>query len=626
MKKSKKANDKLSFKEAMKINMRGYKIWWKLYPKMLISAAVHSIVSSLTPYVGIYLAAQIINEIAGTRDVQVLTRLVLIALISAAVLALLNAVLLRWKNCENAGQYYKRNKIYTEKLLSLDFSSIDDSRTHDLKSQIVQNDIWSGWGLQRLIWNFSTVVNAIMSIAGAVALTVTLFVLQVPSSGGSLTILNNPLIISATIIIMLTITLTAPLFSNKASSFWARRAEDARMGNRYFSFFGFMGYSQHRALDIRMYRQDIVCSRMAKNNSAFGPKSKIAKDAKGPMGLLEALSAAMSQVFTAIVYIFVCLKAYGGAFGIGSVTQYIASITALSIGVQSLVSVFGALKHNAPFLKTTFEFLDIPNEMKQGTLSIQNHEKGDYEIEFRNVSFKYNNQEKYALKNVSLKFKKGERLAVVGMNGSGKTTFIKLLCRLYDPSEGEILLNGINIKDYNYDEYIAIFAVVFQDFKLFSYSLGQNVSAKKDYDKIKALHCLEEAGFSERVKNMSKGLDTCLYKDFDDKGVEVSGGEAQKIALARALYKDASFIILDEPTAALDPIAEFEIYSKMNDIVLDKTAVFISHRLSSCRFCNDIAVFNEGEIVQRGSHDELVVDKSGKYYELWNAQAQYYVN
>lgn len=626
MKKSKKTNDKLSFKEAMKINMRGYKIWWKLYPKMLISAAVHSIVSSLTPYVGIYLAAQIMNEIAGTKDVQVLTRLVLIALISAAVLALLNAVLLRWKNCENAGQYYKRNKIYTEKLLSLDFSSIDDSRTHDLKSQIVQNDMWSGWGLQRLIWNFSTVVNAIISIAGAVALTVTLFVLQVPNSGGSLTLLNNPLIISAIIIIMLTITLTAPLFSNKASSFWARRAEDARMGNRYFSFFGFMGYTQTRALDIRMYRQDIICSRMAKSNSAFGPKSKIAKDAKGPMGLLEALSAAMSQVFTAIVYIFVCLKAYGGAFGIGSVTQYIASITALSVGVQSLVSVFGALKHNAPFLQTTFEFLDIPNEMKQGTLPIQKQEKGDYEIEFRNVSFKYNNQEKYALKNVSLKFKKGERLAVVGMNGSGKTTFIKLLCRLYDPTEGEILLNGINIKDYNYDDYIAIFAVVFQDFNLFSYSLGQNVSAKKDYDKIKALNCLEEVGFGERVKNMPQGLDTCLYKDFDDKGVEVSGGEAQKIALARALYKDASFIILDEPTAALDPIAEFEIYSKMNDIVLDKTAVFISHRLSSCRFCNDIAVFNEGEIVQRGSHDELVIDKYGKYYELWNAQAQYYVN
>lgn len=223
-----------------------------------------------------------------------------------------------------------------------------------------------------------------------------------------------------------------------------------------------------------------------------------------------------------------------------------------------------------------------------------------------------------------MKLNIGERLAIVGMNGSGKTTFIKLLSRLYDPNEGEILLNGINIKKYDYDEYLNLFSIVFQDFKLFSFSLGQNVTASVDYDEELVKEVLEKAGLKDRLDNMSKGIHTPLYKDFDEDGVEISGGEAQKIALARALYRNAPIIILDEPTAALDPIAEFEIYSKFNEIVGTKTAFYISHRLSSCRFCDEIAVFHQGEIIQKGSHDLLLEDIDGKYYELWHSQAQYY--
>ena len=202
---------------------------------------------------------------------------------------------------------------------------------------------------------------------------------------------------------------------------------------------------------------------------------------------------------------------------------------------------------------------------------------------------------------------------------------IKLLCRLYDPTEGEITLNGIDIRKYDYQEYMRLFSVVFQDFKLFALPLGQNVAASTEVDADRAEECLVKSGFSERLRELPLGLDTCLYKDFDADGVSISGGEAQKIALARALYKDAPFIVLDEPTAALDPIAEFEVYSRFNEIIEDKTTVFISHRLSSCRFCDDIAVFHEGRLVQRGSHQQLLADKDGKYAELWNAQAQYYV-
>lgn len=215
-------------------------------------------------------------------------------------------------------------------------------------------------------------------------------------------------------------------------------------------------------------------------------------------------------------------------------------------------------------------------------------------------------------------------LTVVGMNGSGKTTFIKLLCRLYDPSEGKILLNGIDIRKYNYTEYRLLCSVVFQDFKLFALKLGETVASRTAYDSERVMDSLEKAGFAERLAKMQDGIETYLYKEYDRDGVNVSGGEAQKIAIARTLYKDAPFIILDEPTAALDPIAEAEIYSRFNEIAGDKTAIYISHRLSSCKFCDRIVVFHEGAVIQQGTHEALVADESGKYYELWHAQAQYY--
>ena len=215
-------------------------------------------------------------------------------------------------------------------------------------------------------------------------------------------------------------------------------------------------------------------------------------------------------------------------------------------------------------------------------------------------------------------------MAVVGQNGSGKTTFIKLLCRLYDPTEGVILLNGIDIRKYDYREYMSVFSVVFQDFQLLSLALAKNVAAGEAFDRERVLECLQKAGLAEMTEKLPKGIDTNIGKDFEEDGIWVSGGEGQKIAIARSLYRDAAFIILDEPTAALDPVAEYEIYSKFNEIVGDRTAVYISHRLSSCRFCDEILVFHEGKMIQQGSHEELLAKPEGKYAQLWDAQAKYY--
>lgn len=259
----------------------------------------------------------------------------------------------------------------------------------------------------------------------------------------------------------------------------------------------------------------------------------------------------------------------------------------------------------------------------QGTIPTEKRDDNEYEFEFKHVWFKYPNSEEYVLKDINLKWRIGEKMALVGRNGSGKSTLIKLLCRLYDATKGEITLNGIDIRKYSYDDYMQLFSVVFQDSKLFSYSLAENVAADTDFDSELVENCVRKAGLSERLDSMPDGINTYLYKDFNENGVEISGGEAQKLCLARAIYKGSPFIVLDEPTAALDPISEYDIYTKFNSIVGTRTAIYISHRLSSCRFCDDITVLDNGHIIERGSHEKLIA-KGGIYTAMWAAQAEYY--
>ena len=609
----------------LRLNNRALKLFYKRYPQMILSRLISVVWNSLTPYVSIYLSALVIDELAGSRNVERLQFLVLITLASAAVIALGTALLKKWTEAQSAGMWFKVENILSEKMLDMDYVSLDETHTAELLSTIRQNMNGGGWGLYRVVVAYEELCSSILTILGGISLTVSLFVSRVPDGAGALSALNNPLVVLAVITVMLAVTFIAPVLNNKSGSYYAKHADSHNLGNRLFSFFGWLGYYSELAPDVRIYRQDRICGRHNHNkDDTFCSNGLFARLAWGPMGLFAAAGSAVSVIFTGVVYAFVCLKALAGAFGLGSVTQYVASITKVSGGMSSFVSTLGDMRNNAPFLELTFEFLDIPNNMYQGSLTVEKRNDRKYEVEFRNVSFKYPGSENYALRNVNMKFEIGKRLAVVGMNGSGKTTFIKLLCRLYDPTEGEILLNGIDIRKYNYAEYMNIFSVVFQDFKLFSLTLGENVASGSNIDREKVIDCLNKAGFGGRLVEMPNGIDTYLYTDYEKDGVNVSGGEAQKIAIARALYKDSPFIILDEPTAALDPIAEAEIYGKFDEIAGDKTAIYISHRLSSCKFCDEIAVFHEGAVIQQGTHASLVADESGKYYELWHAQAQYY--
>lgn len=614
---------KVSLRSALQAHRRALKLIYAHDPQMVISHFSSIVFNALTPYVGIFLSALVIDELVGNRDVKKLLLLVMIALFSAAAIALGTALLEKWKNAQKAGLWIKMDHIIAAKLLDTDYVNLDNTRTSDMLSTIREHHKAGGWGLAFVVAFFGKLISSLLTILGGLALTISLFISKVPA--GAAAWLNHPLVVLGVILVMLAVTLIAPMLHSQSDSYFAKYADAHVLGNRLFSFFGWLGCQNHIATDVRMYRQDLICDRHNRNKEdTFGSNGLFAHLARGPMGLYAAAGSALSVVFTGVVYLFVCLKALAGAFGLGAVTQYVTSITKVSGGMSDLVYMLESMRTNTPFLNLTFEYLDIPDNMYQGSLTVEKRRDWKYQVEFRNVSFKYPGSDNYALRNVNMKFEIGKRLAVVGMNGSGKTTFIKLLCRLYDPTEGEILLNGIDIRKYNYREYMDIFSVVFQDFKLLGLKLGENVAGKLDYDKARVMDCLEKAGFAGRFDKMKDGTETYLYKDFNKDGVDISGGEAQKIAIARALYKDAPFIILDEPTAALDPIAEAEIYSKFDEIAGVKTAIYISHRLSSCKFCDEIAVFHEGAVIQQGSHAALVADTSGKYYELWNAQAQYY--
>ena len=620
--KNKKSHNQNS---SMAINNRALKMIYKKYPQLVISTILSSIWSAVTPYVGIYLSALIIEELAGARNVERLKLLVIVTLVSLAFISLISALLNKWNEAHASNLWYKFEKFYTEKLFEMDFVSLDDIKTHELLSTIRQNQNGGGWGLFRVADNYKTLISSVFTLLGGLALTITLFSTKVPETAGDFVILNNPLFIIGVIVLMVLATLLAPYFSYKASGYYAKYSNLHNLGNRMFGFFGWLGYNKDLSTDVRMYRQDLLCDKYNRNkNDTFASNGLFAKLSLGPIGLYSALGAIISALFIGLVYLFVCLKSWAGAFGVGMVMQYIASITKVSSGLNQFVSTTGSMKNNSSFLKLIFEFLDIPNNMYQGDLTIDKNSNKNFEIEFKNVSFKYQTSTDYVLKDINIKIKAGSRLAIVGMNGSGKTTFIKLLCRLYDPTEGEILLNGINIKEYNYLDYLMIFSVVFQDFQLLALPLGENVASGTQYITEEVIESLNRAGFDEGLKKLDNGLDTYLYKNIDEKGVNVSGGEAQKIAIARALYKNSPFIILDEPTASLDPIAEAEIYSKFNEIVYDRTAIYISHRLSSCIFCDEVVVFDNGQIVQHDTHKNLLKDEKGKYFELWNAQAQYY--
>lgn len=346
------------------------------------------------------------------------------------------------------------------------------------------------------------------------------------------------------------------------------------------------------------------------------------------MVLWEVSLGSVLIVQKILMYTWLVYNVVTGAYQISDFVLYVGLVSTFHASVGYVNWIYSDMRTNSLMINDYRNFVDWKEDRetadeKDGHITEINLDK--FEFRFENVSFKYPGHDNYVLKNVNLTIKNGAKLAVVGVNGAGKTTFIKLMMKLYEPSEGRILLNDVDIKEYNREEYFKLFSPVFQNVECFAMPIYQNISFaevdKTDMNKINEV--LEQSGLSEKINSYEKGIHTNLLKIFDKEGIDLSGGEKQRLAMARALYKDGKVIILDEPTAALDALAEDRMYREFENMIYGKTAVFISHRLGSTRFCDKIAMFEDGTIVEEGTHEELMA-KNGKYAYMFGIQSQYY--
>lgn len=604
--------ERLSFKEHLRILGRAVKMLFELNRTYILCTILKAFLSSAIPYIPIYFSAKLLDAVLYGAPLRITAWY---AALTIGLSFLLN-LLLAWVNAaqmvEEERLYRERDWSFSKKGMMMEYSSTENREVGLLLARI-REESNSGYNLFFLYNSLAAGIGHITSIVFSSSLLFSFFMLEGIKTGEKVGMVAGILL---TIICGIFVTAQ----ENKINvEFFHKNVNMNLMSRKYQELI--CDYSM--GMEIRLYgmEEKILKGRAGTEMEYY--RNCMERNKKGVGFLIPGI--VLTHLMKFCLYSVLITAAISGEISVGSIAKYVSCVMFLLEAISALVRALQRLCSNNYYLKRYFSYFDIPNRMYQGSLTVEKRLDNEYNVEFRDVSFRYPNTENYALRHINAKFKVGEKLAVVGMNGSGKTTFIKLLCRLYDPTEGEILLNGVDIRKYNYDEYLSLFSVVFQDFTLFSFTIGQNVAAAKEYEKARAEECLTRAGFGERLAAMPEETDTYLYKDYSENGVEISGGEAQKIALARALYKDAPFIVLDEPTAALDPVSEYEVYSKFNELSGEHTAVYISHRLASCRFCDNIVVFDHGRIVQQGRHDKLLAEEKGKYYELWNAQAQYYV-
>lgn len=597
-----------------------FKEMHRLEKRLLPTSIVVAIVTAVMPFINIWFTSKIIDLLDVGTSMSDLAAYIGLAVGINAVLFFINYFLGDIYFMFRSLMYNKELQNISAKLFKAEYQKLESSDFKELihKHSEAQDRVFSSF--VQFSWMMRDFISGAVTLIISVIIIIPLLKIGFTKTGD--TYFESPvflLTIFGAIAIMAVIILIVATQMNKA---WFKAGDEYSRLDRIFYYFLNMFSDYNTGKEIRLYKEQNLIEHTA-TDKLLTDGEKLLKKA--------SLHTAKSSSFVAIlgalvgfgIYLFIGVKGLYGLFGIGSLVLYCGSFMQIINGIMKMAVTFGKTAEMVPLVNYYFEIVNAKDDMTYGEKELDLSDK--FEIEFKNVSFKYPNTESYALQNINLKINNGEHLAVVGRNGSGKTTFIKLMCRLYDVTDGEILINGINIKEYSKESIISLYSVVFQDFKIFSTTLAQNISTNEEYDKERLYDALDKANIKDRVLKMENKECTYLYKDLDKAGVEISGGEAQKLALARALYKDAPIVILDEPTAALDPIAEHEIYNRFNSFVENKTAIYISHRLSSCVFCDKIAVFDKSKLVESGTHQELLT-AGEKYFELWNAQAKYYIN
>ena len=602
-------------KEKRKVPVRDtIKLLWAMDRKFPVIVILQGGLNALLFYLPVLLVARILDLLVYRENSADPVSIAVVGLVGIWLLKGVKALLEKEMKTRSYQIAMRFETLVPVNTLNISFSDLESDYAKEMRARILADRSW-GSGFFGVADKFCNLCNSGFELLGSVIMLIPLAMQVSGSAAGR---------VAAALLFNIGLAVVGASVYAK----WYQKKESAAMNQmtqaEKDSRFWYMDEGGSGAIgaqslkDIFMYRAKKMIQKTI-DTEREGVRKNVFTIAR--INSAGGLGTGMIQgILLCVSYYCVLALAIAGTITVGMVLRYAQAIFQACMSVSASIRLAGEFRTDVGRIASTLEYLNLEAEKTKGD-SFTEMTKGV--IEFRNVSFRYPGTKELVLDHVSLKIEPSEKIAVVGKNGSGKTTLVKLLCRLYEPEEGEIPWNGKNIREYDLREWQKIFAIVFQDYSLLSLTLGQNVAASEQYEAERAKEVLQLAGFGERLNKLKKGLETVVYPEYEQDGVSFSGGEEQKIAIARAIYKGGQICILDEPTAALDPVSESRVYESFDEIVKGKTAVYISHRLSSCKFSDRIFVLDNGKIAESGTHEALL-SKNGLYAQLWQAQAQYY--
>jgi len=577
---------------------------WSISPSYVILLLFNSIISSAQIFLNIILPKYLIEELVGEKNVQWLLFWGGAIVLSNLFFSFLANTMKRILSVKN--QYMKDKINYTMglKIMNVEYHYLEEPYYLDLKERAVFA-INNQGALEAIIRILTNVLNSIVTLIGVVTIMFTL---------------------SYVLVILLILTTAASiLLYAKFSKFQLKFFQQIIPTNRKYGYYFSLSEDEKIQKDIRLYQMNgMLTDRVQQYNKEINKWFQGFFNKEGIfMGGFSIINDLASTLAYAYVGLRMILPQLGRLISLGSFSMYVSSAVTFSHTFTSFFQQFVNLLQQLSYMDPFMEFMDLPDEKEIGKEVILRG--GIQTIEFEKVTFTYPAGANPVLKDVSFAINKGEKISVVGLNGAGKTTLIKLLCRLYHPQSGVIKVNGVDIFNYDSESYMKAISAVFQDFKLFAFSIEENITCdSQGENKKKAEMLIDEVGLTEKLRELPNGVATMFGKAYDKEGIEMSGGQSQKIAIARALYKDASLVILDEPTSALDPMAEAEIYENFNGLVGKKTAIYISHRMSSSVFCDKILILDGGSVSDFDTHANLMKKTDSLYYKLFQSQAENY--
>lgn len=558
-----------------------------------ILVILSALVQTAQPFVNIIMLRFIIDELTVYKVASQLIMYISIMVVGNLVLGLLDRLMARSLELKNHLLMADIELQLGKKIMDVYFKYLEDAKVLNLREQVmffINNKMTIVGLLNRFI-------QSVVGLIGFLIIVVTM----------------NVYILLLVVAVVIVNSYIYKRMKNREFE----HEQNQVLFNRKWSYYIGLAINFFTAKDIRLYNiSPFIMNKTKKyHEDAITANDKITHY----KGKSYGISSLAIQIQNAAIVAYAAYRVFKQNITIGQFTMYISSANLLSNHLTELTRSVIEFRQMCKHINNFISFTQIPEPNKDGNRILSD----DLQLEFKNVSFSYNDDSTLVLNNVSISLKMGEKLAIVGPNGAGKTTFIKLLCRLYKPQTGEILLGGKNIQTYDYEEYMKLLSVVFQDYKLLPFSIRENLDneGRKSDDAMEEV--LKQVGLFGKIKEIPKRLNTSIYKTLDSSGIELSGGQYQKLVIARNILKDAPILILDEPTSSLDPYAEAEIYQHFNVLAKGRTTIYISHRMSSCTFCDKVAVFDKGEIVEYGTHQELL-SKKKVYAGMWQAQATYY--